>query len=99
MMFPHRQDQSSRASRRPLDLSDSLTTLRSAGRLWTFHHIEPSGDRNRVVYAMQIAAPEADTLGPRIGTEISADLPQVLASPVERAEADDPRERRPESLS
>jgi hypothetical protein len=52
----------------------------------TIHRIEPLGDRNRVVYAMEITGPHADTLGPQIGPEITADFPQVLAALVERAE-------------
>jgi hypothetical protein len=53
----------------------------------TTHRIEHlNGNRTRVVYAMEITGPEADTLGPQIGPEISADFPQVLAALVERAE-------------
>jgi ribosomal protein L14 len=53
----------------------------------TRHRIERvDGDRVRVVYAMEITGPEADTLGTQIGPEISADFPQVLAKLVERAE-------------
>jgi hypothetical protein len=52
----------------------------------TIHHIEQLGGRIRVVYRMEINGPEADTLGPQIGPEISADFPQVLAALVERAE-------------
>jgi hypothetical protein len=35
---------------------------------------------------MEITGPAADTLGPQIGPEISADFPQTLASLAERAE-------------
>jgi hypothetical protein len=53
----------------------------------TTHRLEPAGKgRIRVVYGMEITGPEADTLGPQIGPEISADFPQVLAALVERAE-------------
>jgi uncharacterized protein YndB with AHSA1/START domain len=52
----------------------------------TIHRLEPLEDRVRVVYRMEITGPEADTLGPQIGPEISADFPQVLAALVERAE-------------
>jgi Polyketide cyclase / dehydrase and lipid transport len=53
----------------------------------TTHRLERlGGDRVRVVYAMEITGPEADTLGPQIGPEISADFPQVLRALVERAE-------------
>ncbi len=53
----------------------------------TTHRIERlDGERVRVVYRMEITEPGADTLGPQIGPEISADFPQVLAALVERAE-------------
>jgi hypothetical protein len=52
----------------------------------TIHRIEQLGGRIRVVYRMEITGPEADTLGPPIGPDISADFPQVLAALVERAE-------------
>lgn len=53
----------------------------------TTHRVERlEGDRSRIVYAMEITGPGADTLGPQIGPEISADFPQVLAALVSRAE-------------
>jgi len=52
----------------------------------TIHRIERLGDRIRVLYAMEITGPEADTLGPQIGPEITADFPQVLEALVERAQ-------------
>ena len=52
----------------------------------TTHRIEALGGRKRVVYALEISGPEADTLGPQIGPEISADFPQVLAALVALAE-------------
>jgi hypothetical protein len=52
----------------------------------TIHRIEQLEGRIRVVYRIEITGPEADTLGPRIGPDISADFPQVLAALVERAE-------------
>jgi hypothetical protein len=53
----------------------------------TIHRIERiEGKRIRIVYAMEITGPEADTVGPQVGLEISADFPQVLASLVERAQ-------------
>jgi hypothetical protein len=53
----------------------------------TTHRLERlGGDRVRVVYAIEITGPQGDTLGPQIGTEISADFPQVLGALVERAE-------------
>jgi hypothetical protein len=36
---------------------------------------------------MEITGPAADTVGPRIGPEISGDFPQVLAALAERAES------------
>src|SRR5438876_2497528 len=45
----------------------------------TIHRLEPlENDRLRVLYRMEITGPQADTLGPQIGPEISADFPQVL---------------------
>jgi hypothetical protein len=53
----------------------------------TIHRLERlDSARIRVVYRMEITGPKADTLGPQIGPEISADFPQVLAALVERAE-------------
>jgi len=52
----------------------------------TEHRIERlEGGRVRVVYRMEISGPEADTMGPRIGPQITADFPDVLRSLVERA--------------
>jgi len=46
----------------------------------TTHRIERlDDDRSRIVYRMEITGPEADTLGPEIGPEITADFPEVLA--------------------
>jgi hypothetical protein len=46
----------------------------------TAHRVERIGDdRSRIVYRMEITGPEADTLGPQIGPEITADFPDVLA--------------------
>ena len=42
---------------------------------------------SRVTYRMEITGPEADTMGPEIGPQISADFPDVLRSLVERAGA------------
>ena len=44
------------------------------------------GNRSRVTYRMEISGLRADTLGPQIGPEISADFPQTLAALVGRAE-------------
>jgi Polyketide cyclase / dehydrase and lipid transport len=53
----------------------------------TTHKVEPvGGQRSRVTYRMEITGPEADTLGPQIGPEISGDFPQILAALVGRAE-------------
>jgi hypothetical protein len=45
------------------------------------------GERSQVSYRMEISGPQADTLGPEIGPEISGDFPQTLAALVERAQA------------
>jgi uncharacterized protein YndB with AHSA1/START domain len=46
----------------------------------TTHRIDRLGDdRSRIVYRMEITGPEADTLGPEIGPQITADFPDVLA--------------------
>jgi hypothetical protein len=52
----------------------------------TIHRVEALDDRNRVVYALEITGPEADTLGPEIGPDVTADFPDVLAALVQRAE-------------
>jgi Polyketide cyclase / dehydrase and lipid transport len=54
----------------------------------TIHRIEPlNTERARVIYRMEITGPAADTLGPEIGPQISADFPQTLAALAERAES------------
>ena len=54
----------------------------------TTHRVERlDKGRTRVTYRMEITGPAADTVGPRIGPEISGDFPQVLAALAERAEA------------
>jgi hypothetical protein len=40
-----------------------------------------------VTYRMEITGPAADTLGPEIGPQISADFPETMAALVERAES------------
>ncbi|HST19145.1 MAG TPA: SRPBCC family protein [Gaiellaceae bacterium] len=53
----------------------------------TIHRIERIDDaRARVVYRMVITGPQAETLGPQIGPQISGDFPETLAALVERAE-------------
>jgi Polyketide cyclase / dehydrase and lipid transport len=53
----------------------------------TIHRIDPLGDdRNRITYRMEITGPEADSLGPEIGPQISGDFPDVLKALADRAE-------------
>jgi hypothetical protein len=53
----------------------------------TIHRVERlDPERVRVTYRMEITGEDADTLGPRIGPEISADFPQTLAALIDRAE-------------
>jgi uncharacterized protein YndB with AHSA1/START domain len=45
----------------------------------TSHHVRRvDPGRTSITYRMEITGPAADTLGPQIGPEISADFPQVL---------------------
>jgi hypothetical protein len=54
----------------------------------TDHRIERvDSGRARVTYRMEITGPAADSLGPQIGPQISADFPQTLSALVARAEA------------
>jgi len=54
----------------------------------TTHRVESLGDeRSRISYRMEITGPAAESVGPEIGPEISADFPQVLAALAARAEA------------
>jgi uncharacterized protein YndB with AHSA1/START domain len=53
----------------------------------TVHRVEPlEGDRNRVIYRMEISGPAADSVGPEIGPQISADFPETLAALAQQAE-------------
>src|SRR5215217_4284100 len=53
----------------------------------TIHRVERlEGDRNRVVYRMEISGPEADRVGAELGPQISADFPETLAALVQHAE-------------
>jgi Polyketide cyclase / dehydrase and lipid transport len=53
----------------------------------TTHRAERLDDkRTRITYRMEITGPQADTLGPEIGPQISGDFPQTLAALAERAE-------------
>jgi uncharacterized protein YndB with AHSA1/START domain len=54
----------------------------------TIHRVQRiDPEHSRVTYRMEITGPAADTLGPQIGPEISADFPETLAALVERAES------------
>ena len=54
----------------------------------TTHRVEEAGpDRRRIVYRMEISGPEADTVGPQLGPQISGDFPEVLEALAARAEA------------
>jgi Polyketide cyclase / dehydrase and lipid transport len=54
----------------------------------TTHRVERvANERSRITYRMEITGPQADTLGPQVGPEISGDFPETLAALVERAEA------------
>lgn len=53
----------------------------------TIHRAERlEGDRNRVIYRMEISGPAADSVGPELGPQISGDFPETLAALVEHAE-------------
>ena len=53
----------------------------------TTHRVEPAGpERSRVVYRMEITRPEADSIGPELGPQISGDFPEVLQALAARAE-------------
>ncbi len=87
-MFPHYQD--------PIELriAEAVEPKRFVDEaefggvvVRTIHRVEAQGDRNRVVYALEITGSEADSLGPQIGPDISSDFPEVLAALIERAES------------
>jgi hypothetical protein len=53
----------------------------------TTHQVDRGdSDRVRVIYRMEITGPEADTVGPELGPQISGDFPEVLQALAERAE-------------
>jgi Polyketide cyclase / dehydrase and lipid transport len=53
----------------------------------TIHRVEGlEGDRSRVVYRMEITGPAADTVGPELGPQISADFPETLSALAQHAE-------------
>jgi uncharacterized protein YndB with AHSA1/START domain len=86
-MIPHDQDQIELRIAEAVEPERFVDEAEFGGVIVrTTHRIEQWGDRNRVVYAMEITGPEADNLGPQVGPEISADFPQVLAALLERAE-------------
>ena len=86
-MIPHDQDQIELRIAEAVEPERFVDEAEFGGVIVrTTHRIEQWRDRNRVVYAMEITGPEADTLGPQVGPEISADFPKVLAALVERAE-------------
>ena len=54
----------------------------------TTHQVESLPDEpSRIVYQLEITGPAADTVGPELGPQISADFPEVLAALSRRAEA------------
>jgi uncharacterized protein YndB with AHSA1/START domain len=53
----------------------------------TNHSVRPHGDGARVTYRMEITGPAADTVGPELGPQITADFPETLAALVQRAES------------
>ena len=53
----------------------------------TTHRVERLDDElARITYRMEITGPQADTLGPEVGPQISGDFPETLAALAERAE-------------
>jgi len=53
----------------------------------TVHRVERlDGDRNRIVYRMEINGPAADDVSPELGPQISADFPATLAALARQAE-------------
>jgi hypothetical protein len=53
----------------------------------TIHRVERlEGDRNLIVYRMEISGPAADRVGPELGPQISGDFPDTLAALAQRAE-------------
>jgi hypothetical protein len=53
----------------------------------TAHRIDRlDAGRSRVTYRMEITGPMADSVGPRLGPEISSDFPETLSALVERAQ-------------
>jgi hypothetical protein len=54
----------------------------------TIHRVDRlDDDRRRITYRMEISGPAADTVGPEVGPQISADFPETLAALAKRAES------------
>jgi hypothetical protein len=86
-MFPHDQDPIELRIAEAVEPSTFVDEAEFGGVVVrTTHRVEALGDQNRVVYNLEITGAEADTLGPQIGPDITADFPEVLASLVEWAE-------------
>jgi uncharacterized protein YndB with AHSA1/START domain len=52
----------------------------------TTHRVDRlDAGRARIVYRMEISGPEADTVGPELGPQISGDFPEVLRALAEHA--------------
>jgi hypothetical protein len=52
----------------------------------TVHRLERfDTERTRVIYRTEISGPASDDVGPRLGPEITADFPEVLAALVRLA--------------
>jgi hypothetical protein len=52
----------------------------------TVHRLEPLDDGGtRVTYRTEITGADADELGPKIGPDITADFPDVVAALIARA--------------
>lgn len=59
----------------------------------TTHRVESFPDRpSRIVYRLEITGPAADTVGPELGPQISADFPELLAALSTLAETHDERD-------
>src|SRR5438128_1103836 len=87
-MTPHGQDpiELRIAEAAPLEYFVDQAELGEA-TVRTIHRIQQLEEgRIRIVYRMEISGPAADTLGPRIGPDITADFPQVLAALAQHAE-------------
>jgi hypothetical protein len=53
----------------------------------TTHQVDRTdSDRVRVIYRMEITGPEADTVGPELGPQVSGDFAEVLQALAARAE-------------